>query len=72
MVRKTMNSSQPSLPANRAFIIQLHKDANPTQGDFRGRVEHLVSYETAHFASLEELYAFIQRVLTAPEAVEEP
>ncbi len=46
-----MKPSQPSLPANRAFVVQLHKDAKPAQGDVRGRVEHLVSSEADHFAS---------------------
>ena len=67
-----MKPSQPSLPANRVFITQLHKDANLAQGDFRGRVEHLVSYQSDYFASLEEFYAFTQRVLTAQEATDEP
>jgi hypothetical protein len=35
------------------------------RGEFRGRVEHVVSYQAAHFASLEELTAFMARVLTA-------
>lgn len=39
-----MANKQPSLPANRAFVVQLHADAQPEQGQFRGRVEHLVSY----------------------------
>jgi hypothetical protein len=60
-----MTKKQPSLPANRAFVVQLHADAQPEQGQCRGRVEHLVSYQSAHFASLEEFTAFMVRVLTA-------
>jgi hypothetical protein len=60
-----MATKQPSLPANRAFVVQLHADAQPEQGQFRGRVEHLVSYQSTHFASVEELTAFMVRVLTA-------
>jgi len=60
-----MAKQQPSLPANRAFVVQFHADAQPEQGQFRGRVEHLVSYQSAHFASVEELTAFMVRVLTA-------
>ena len=45
--------------------MQLHADAQPEQGQFRGRVEHIVSYQAAHFASVEELTAFMVRVLTA-------
>ena len=59
-----MAKKQPSLPANRAFVVQFHAEAQPEQGQFRGRVEHLVSYQAAHFASVEELTAFMVRVLT--------
>jgi hypothetical protein len=59
-----MTKKQPSLPANRAFVVQLHADAQPEKGRFRGRVEHLVSYQAAHFASVEELTAVMVRVLT--------
>jgi len=60
---------QPSLPANRTFVVQLHAEAQIEQGEFRGRVEHVVSYQAAHFASVEELTAFMVRVLTAnPQA----
>ena len=44
--------------------MQLHADAQPEMGQFSGRVEHLVSYQAAHFASVEELTAFMVRVLT--------
>ena len=60
-----MAKKQPSLPANRAFVVQLHADAQPEKGQFRGRVEHIVSYQSAHFASVEELTAVMVRVLTA-------
>ena len=60
-----MTKKQPSLPANRAFVVQFHADAQPEKGQFRGRVEHLVSYQAAHFESVEELTAFMVRVLTA-------
>ena len=60
-----MATKQPSLPAQRAFVVQLHAEAQIEQGEFRGRVEHVVSYQAAHFESLEELIAFMVRVLTA-------
>jgi hypothetical protein len=34
--------NRPSLPANRAFVVQLHAEAHVEHGEFRGRVEHLV------------------------------
>ena len=60
-----MAKKQCSLPANRAFVVQLHADAQPEKGRFSGRVVHVVSYQSAHFASVEELTAFTVRVLTA-------
>jgi hypothetical protein len=38
------------------------------QGDFRGRVEHLVSMQATHFGSVEELTASIARVVAALQA----
>jgi hypothetical protein len=60
-----MAKQQPSLPANRAFVVQLHADAQPEKGQFCRRVEHIVSHQTAHFASVEDLTAFMVRVITA-------
>jgi hypothetical protein len=60
-----MPKNKPSLPSNRAFVVQLRWDAAVEQGDFRGRVEHLNSMQTTHFESVEELTAFIARVVAA-------
>jgi hypothetical protein len=59
-----MPSSQPALPANRAFVVQFR--APPTGGSptYDGRVEHLVSGQETRFHSLEELLAFMIRMLT--------
>jgi len=59
-----MPRTQPSLPAKRAFVVQVHADAQVKQGQWKGRVEHLVSGEAEHFDSLEELTAFIVQTLT--------
>ncbi len=63
-----MPRNQPSLPTKRAFVVQLHAEAQIEQGQFKGRVEHLVSGQAAHFESLEELVAFIVRVVTETRA----
>ena len=55
--------SKPSLPTNRAFVVQLHADAQVDQGELRGRVEHVVSFQATHFHSLEEMKAFIMQVV---------
>ena len=52
------------LPAQRAFLVQVHAAAEVTQGRLAGRVEHVMSGQATHFASLEELLAFMARVLT--------
>jgi hypothetical protein len=54
---------KPSLPAGRAFVVQIHADARVEHGQFYGRVEHIVSYQATHFTSPEELLAFISRVV---------
>ena len=61
---------QPSLPANHAFVVQLHADAKLEQGQWQGRVEHLVSFQATRFQSLEELLTFIVKVLSEPEQPE--
>jgi hypothetical protein len=58
-----MDKNQPSLPARRTFVVQLHADALTEEGGFKGRVEHVVSYQATHFSSVEELVAFITRIV---------
>ena len=60
------------LPANRAFVVQFR--AQPPGKLFRweGRVEHLSSGQTARFASLDALQAFITRVLSEISENPEP
>jgi hypothetical protein len=65
-----MPKNQLTLPTNRAFVVQLHADALPEQGDFKGRAEHLNSGEAVHFNSAEELLAFIARTLSAQQLAE--
>jgi hypothetical protein len=51
------------LAASHAFVVQLSREALGTHDSFRGRAEHVVSGRAAHFETLDELLAFIQRVL---------
>jgi hypothetical protein len=60
-----MPKNKPSLPSNRMFVVQLRWDADVAHGDVRGRVEHLNSMQATHFASVEELTAFISCVVAA-------
>jgi hypothetical protein len=59
-----MPSSQPALPSNRAFVVQFRALTAESSPAYDGRVEHLVSGQEARFHSLEELMAFMVRVLT--------
>ncbi len=45
----------PTLPANRAFVVQLRADADPARGVFVGRVEHMASGVASLFDSVEQL-----------------
>jgi hypothetical protein len=58
-----MSQSQPSLPTNRAFLVQFHIQATEAAPAYAGRVEHVVSSEGTRFQSLDELLAFMIRVL---------
>jgi len=64
------SKQQVSLPAKRAFVVQIHADAKVEQGKWQGRVEHLESYQATRFQSLEELLAFMVKVLSEPEQEE--
>jgi hypothetical protein len=61
-----MAKEQPTLPTNRAFVVQLHRDAKVEAGQFKGRVEHVVSMESTHFETLEEMIAFITKLCRSP------
>ena len=59
--------ASPLLPP-WAFVVQFRVETDLAQECCTGRVEHVVSGQAAHFASLEELLAFLTRVLTAVRA----
>jgi len=63
-----MPQSQPTLPSNRAFVVQFRAQCIVALPSWAGRVEHLVSHQVARFHSLDEVLAFMSRVLTAVEA----
>lgn len=58
----------PTLPSNRAFVVQFRVGTADGSDDRSGRVEHLTSGQAARFASLEELLAFMARVLDTVRA----
>jgi hypothetical protein len=63
-MNKPPPDESPLLP-HRAFVVQLREHADVARGQWTGRVEHVASGQAAHFQSLEELLAFIARVLAA-------
>ena len=62
----------PTLPAERAFVVQFDATTLGTQGHVAGRVEHIVSAQAARFQSWEELQAFVAHVLTARREAAHP
>ena len=60
--------SQPTLPSNRAFVVQFRAQPSAAPPLWAGRVEHLVSRQVVRFHSLDELLEFMTRVLTEVEA----
>jgi hypothetical protein len=64
----TMRQSPPTLPTDHAFVVQFRAEPRSPPRCWAGRVEHVVSGQATHFHSLEELLAFISRVVTAVQA----
>ena len=54
-----------TLSVHRAFVVHLGA-SGPRRRRLSGRVEHLSSGRTAHFASLKELLAFFAAILDVP------
>ena len=56
------------LSVHRAFVVHFRTSSNVARGLVAGRVEHVVSGQSTHFDSLEELLAFMARVLATVRA----
>ena len=59
------------LPAKRTFLVRLSDDADPENGLYEGRVEHLQSGETIRIQSEEALRNFLTSVLLEQLKLEE-
>ena len=59
-----MSQRLPSLPSNRAFVVQFRLPSADRPMVWEGRVEHVISGQAQRFESQEQLWAFITRVLT--------
>jgi len=64
------STAESRLPVQRAFVVQLHATTVVAQGQLTGRVEHVLSGQAAHFDTLDELLAFMARVLAGLESTE--
>ena len=53
-----------------AFVVQFREQTDIDAGRIEGKVEHISSYEAARFHSLDELLAFIGRVLHGIKAAD--
>jgi hypothetical protein len=60
-----MSQCLPSLPSNRAFVVQFRLLSEDSPMMWEGRAEHVTSGQAQRFQSQEQLWAFITRVLTA-------
>jgi hypothetical protein len=58
-----MPAPQPAYPTQRAFVVQVHGEADLEQEEVWGRVEHIVSGQATHFETVEALVQFIVQVL---------
>jgi len=58
-----MSDKDVSLPANRAFVIQLQANSMASKIRHRGRVEHLASGRAMRFPDEGQLWAFVDSVL---------
>jgi len=48
-----------------AFVIQFRETTDIAAGRVEGKIEHISSYQSARFQSVEDLMAFVSRVLAA-------
>ena len=59
-----MLQSPPSLPSNKAFVVQFRAQPADAPLSWEGRVEHITSGQVLRFHAPEELLAFLAQVLT--------
>ncbi len=63
MLSSSVTTDVTSLPSKRTFLIRLSDEANPENGLYSGRVEHLQSGQTSRFQSESSLRKFLTTVL---------
>lgn len=58
-----MNNNEPTLPSNRAFVVQFRAATELASEQRAGRVEHLMSGQATRFESWEQCRHFIEETL---------
>jgi hypothetical protein len=48
-----------------AFVVQFRETTDIEAGRLDGKIEHIASYQSARFHSVDELLAFVARMLAA-------
>jgi hypothetical protein len=54
-----------ALPIRRAFVVQLHAEADVAHRRIMGRVEHVLSGQARRFQTLAELLEFFTHIIQA-------
>jgi hypothetical protein len=65
-------AEQAPLSVHRAFVVHFWESNDVAHRQMSGRVEHVVSGQSAHFVSLEDLLDFIARVLPIVQGPPQP
>lgn len=53
--------ARASYPSERCYVLKIHRDARPDQGDLKGRLEHIASGTRVEFTNGVELLAWLAR-----------
>jgi hypothetical protein len=65
-------SSMEGWQSKAAFVVQFRENTDIEAGRLEGKVEHIASYKAVRFHSVDELLAFIARMLTEIRNSEQP
>lgn len=65
-VRSMVLDTSPSYPTDRTYVLKLHRDAVPADGQVFGRLENVRSGEQFQFATLAELLACLVQDRSRP------
>jgi hypothetical protein len=51
----------PSHPSHACYVVKLHRDARPQDGELSGRLEHILSGDCVDFTSAQALVDALRR-----------